>query len=315
MTAKLISKALANRDLGSQFLGASILATALTLGGAAASSQAQAASLNWYDLWDTSSTESSRTFGDVDGSGIDINVEYSTNMFWSTQNEGRVNLYDNGTPQKNALNDTHPLDQYDGILRMTNDRTDNPESTFVKLTFSEAVYLDEFWVGSLSTIGDAREWMSVSAYESDDVDFNNLDSYADQRVAASKYDTYENFFGNTDGDYTAKADDAELVALDDDTTDNVYTTAGLGRQGGGNYGRVFFEYSDEAVQSLVIEHFTTQKDNSAESSSRYTSVAVSPSIFFTKADTPTEIPEPTSILGMLAFGGLSVAGSRRKRSS
>ena len=127
MTAKLISKALANRDLGSQFLGASILATALTLVGAAASGQAQAASLNWYDLWDTSSTESSRTFGDVDGSGIDINVEYSTNMFWSTQNEGRVNLYDNGTPQKNALNDTHPLDQYDGILRMTNDRTDNPE--------------------------------------------------------------------------------------------------------------------------------------------------------------------------------------------
>jgi len=299
MTAKLISKALANRDLGSQFLGASILATALTLVGAAASGQAQAASLNWYDLWDTSSTESSRTFGDVDGSGIDINVEYSTNMFWSTQNEGRVNLYDNGTPQKNALNDTHPLDQYDGILRMTNDRTDNPESTFVKLTFSEAVYLDEFWVGSLSTLGDAREWMSVSAYESDDVDFNNLDSYADQRVAASKYDTYENFFGNTDGDYTAKADDAELVALDDDTTDNVYTTAGLGRQGGGNYGRVFFEYSDEAVQSPVIEHFTTQKDNSAESSSRYTSVAVSPSIFFTKADTPTEIPEPTSILECL----------------
>ena len=318
MTARLTAKALASRFLGSKFLGskgvvASTLVTALTLSGAAVSGQAQAATLNWYDLWDTSSTASSRTFGDVGGSGINVNVEYSTNMYWSTQNNGRVNIYDNGTPQKNVLNDTHPLDQYDGILRMTNDRSDDPESVFVKLTFSEAVHLDEFWVGSLSTIGDAREWMSVSAYASDEVDFNNLESYADQRVAASKYDTYENFFGNTNGDYHVKADSDSLVMLDADVTDKVYTTGGVGSQGDGDYGRVFFEYSDKAVQSLVIEHFTTKKDNSAKSSSRYTSVAVSPNSFFTRATTPTEVPEPMSIFGLLAVGTLGVSTSRKRR--
>ncbi|MGB5913873.1 MAG: hypothetical protein WBG63_03350, partial [Phormidesmis sp.] len=237
MTVKFLSQALARCWQPSQLWGTSLLAIAITLGSASTSTltSAQAATLNWYDLWDTDSTESSRTFRNVDGSGIDINVEYSTNMYWSKQNEGRLNLYDNGASQKNALNDSHPLDQYDGILRLTNDRNKNPESVFLKLTFSEAVNLDEFWVGSLSTIGNAREWVSVSAYGTDEVSLGDLDSYADQRVAATKYDTYENFFGNQAGDYTAKADKASLVRLDTDTSDKVYTTAGVGNQSNQDY--------------------------------------------------------------------------------
>ncbi|MGC1527642.1 MAG: hypothetical protein WA783_16480 [Phormidesmis sp.] len=314
MTVKFLSQALARCWQPSQLWGTSLLAIAITLGSASTSTltSAQAATLNWYDLWDTDSTESSRTFRNVDGSGIDINVEYSTNMYWSKQNEGRLNLYDNGASQKNALNDSHPLDQYDGILRLTNDRNKNPESVFLKLTFSEAVNLDEFWVGSLSTIGNAREWVSVSAYGTDEVSLGDLDSYADQRVAATKYDTYDNFFGNKAGDYTAKADKASLVSLDADTSDKVYTTAGVGNQSNQDYGRVFFEYSDEAVRSLVIEHFTTAKNNGNKASTKYTSVAVSPNIFFTKTDDSTAVPEPTALLGLLAFGGLATKTVKRQ---
>ncbi len=315
MTVNFLSQALTRGLQPTRLWGTSILAIALTLGTAATGplSSAQAATLRWHDIWDTNSTKSSRTFGNVDGSGLDINVEYSTNMYWSQQNEGRLNIYDNGTPQKNALNDSHPLDQYDGILRITNDRSQNPKSTFVKLTFSEAVNLDEFWVGSLSTIGNAREWASVSAYATDDVTLDDLDSYAEQRVAATRYGTYEDFFGDRAGDYTAKADRASLVRLDSDTSDRVYTTAGVGDQSDQDYGRVFFEYSNEAVRSLVIEHFTTAKNNDTKASTKYTSVAVGPNIFFTKADESTKVPEPATLLGLLAFGGLATRTVRNRQ--
>ena len=101
--------------------------------------------------------------------------------------------------------------------------------------------------------------------------------------------------------------------MDSDISDRVYTTAGVGSQSNRDYGRVFFEYSDEAIQSLVIEHFTTDKADDNTASTRYTSVAVSPNIFFTKATSPTPeaVPEPNALIGLLALGTLG--NLRRKQ--
>ena len=50
---------------------------------------------NWYNLWDTGSTQTTRTFSDVHGSGVDVTVEYSTNQQWQQSNPNSLNLYDN----------------------------------------------------------------------------------------------------------------------------------------------------------------------------------------------------------------------------
>jgi hypothetical protein len=272
-------------------------------------SNADAATLNWKNLgWSETylnnkydSTDSGSIFTNVDGSGVDVRVEYSDNM-WN----GDPNLYKN-----------HPLGSaYDDSLRFTNNTSGSADKTWVKLTFSEAVYIDEAWVGSLSTLANnRREWMNFSAYS--DASLNS-----DKLVSASKYDTYANFFGNqtgtsTSGDYVQNADDPNLVGLDGDTGDKIYTTYGVGSQGNNTsndkFGRVFFEYGDNAVKTLYIEHFVTQLDNSPKAddplATGLTSVSIGNNIAFRRATkppvpNPTQVPESSTILGLLVVGAV-----------
>ena len=81
---------------------------------------------NWYDLWEPGSTQTTRTFTNVNGSGVDVTVEYSTNQRWQEQNSNRLNLYDKKSQQLDTLNlnDSHDLWLYHGILRVTNNRND-----------------------------------------------------------------------------------------------------------------------------------------------------------------------------------------------
>ncbi len=41
---------------------------------------------NWYNSGETGSTQTTRTFSDVNGSGVDVTVEYSTNQKWQQSN-------------------------------------------------------------------------------------------------------------------------------------------------------------------------------------------------------------------------------------
>ncbi len=282
---------------------------------------ANAATLNWDELgWNANynrandtydSTDSGTTFMNIDGSGVDVTVEYSDNM-WN----GEPNLYEN-----------HPLGStYNGTLRFTND-TSTKENTWLKLTFSEAVYIDEISLGSLSTIGDnRREWLSLAAYSGTEVDENAL-------VKASNYNTFENFFGgqtSSTNTYENNADDPSLVSLDTDfgtdMDDAIYTTYGVGSQGNNKdddyFGRVFFEYKDQAVQTLYIQNFATNigseggtPDVNDSRSSGKTSVAIGQNIVFTKATAANDsqkVPEPSLVLGFIAVAGISKAWKYRQ---
>lgn len=293
-------------------------ATTLSMAIASIGGNANAATLNWNQVgWTDNqinnlydSTDSGTIFTNVDGSGVDVKVEYSDNM-WN----GDPNIYEN-----------HPLDDtYNGSLRLTNN-TAQQESTWLKLTFSEAVYIDEMWLGSLSTIGNnRREWMSFTAYSGTEIDDNEV-------VKASNYNTFENFFNGQTGSntttYEDNADDPSLVSLDNDfgtaNDDGVNTTYGVGSQGNNSdddsFGRVFFEYTDQAVQTLYIQHFVTDPRNEGDTpdandqrSSKKTSVTIGQNIVFTKAKTeePEKVPEPSLVLGLIAGAGIALRASNK----
>ena len=249
---------------------------------------------NWYDLWDSSSAQTIRTFSNVNGSGVDVTIEYSTNQRWQQeQNHNGLNLYDNYSPQEDSLNDNHDLWLYHGILRFTNNPNDKGnDSAWVKITFSQPVTIDKLWAGSLSTISTYREWMKVSAYSSNNVDMNNLASSANALVSSSKVDDYQGFFNKTCS-HTSYSDNAEghecnMAGADDPNyigilpnTDGSVTLKGLGSQENQQYGRAFFEYNTP-VRTIVFEHYTTDLDNDTQRNSSYTSVAISPEFVFTK---------------------------------
>ncbi|MDJ0898591.1 MAG: hypothetical protein QNJ55_07250 [Xenococcus sp. MO_188.B8] len=259
---------------------------------------------NWYDLWDTSSTQATRTFTNVNGSGVDVTVEYSTNQRWQQdQNHNGLNLYDNYAPQKHSLNDSHDLWIYHGILRVTNNPHDKGnDSAWVKMTFSTPVTIEQLWAGSLSVIGDRREWIKVSAYSSNSVDINNLSASSNELVSPSKVDDYQDFF-NTTCNHTTYSDNAaghecNLAGADDpsligilNNADGSVTLKGLGSQSSNEYGRAFFEYNTP-VQTIIFEHYATDIDSNTQRNPDYTSVAISPELTFTDA---SSVPTTTFV--------------------
>ncbi|MGB5633221.1 MAG: hypothetical protein WBM44_26930 [Waterburya sp.] len=248
--------------------------------------------LNWYDLWDSGSTETTRTFSNLNDSGVDVTVEYSTGQKWQqVENHNGLNLYDNYSPKKHSLNHDHNLWMYNGILRVTNNPNDTGnDSAWVKITFSESVTINQLWAGSLSTISDRREWMKVSAYNSSDVMMSNLSASVNNLVSPSKVDDYQDFF-NTTCSHTTMSDNAEghqcnLAGADDPSYigilpngDGSVVLKGQGNQGSQQYGRAFFEYNTP-VKTIVFQHYVTDKDNENQRNSGYTSVAISPDILF-----------------------------------
>ena len=249
---------------------------------------------NWYDLWDTRSTQTIRNFPNVNGSGVDVTVEYSTNQRWQQeQNHNGLNLYDNYSPQMDTWNDSHDLWIYHGILRLTNNPNDTGnDSAWVKMTFSQPVTIDNLWAGSLSTISTYREWMKVSAYSSNNVDINNLAASANTLISPSKVNAYQDFFNeicshttysdNAEGHECnmAGADDPNFIEIQPDIDGSV-TLKGLGSQENQEYGRAFFAYNTP-VRTIVFEHYTTDINNDTQRNSSYTSVAISPDFVFTK---------------------------------
>jgi hypothetical protein len=251
---------------------------------------------NWYDLWNTGSTEPKRTFQNVNGSGIDVTVEYSTGQRWQSSNGNRLNLYDNYELQKHSDNDSHNLWIYHGTLRFTNNNSNDnstpPDSSFVKITFSEPVYIDNLWAGSLSTIGNKREWMKVHAYSTDGIDFKNLSAHTKELVSPSQVDHYEDFFNTTCTDSNVEgakcnydgADNPNFVEIIANKDGSV-TLKAKGSQGSQQYGRAFFEYANTPVKTIVFEHFVTDTNDDASGNNGYTSVAISPNLVFSKAGT------------------------------
>lgn len=255
--------------------------------------QSTSSALNWYELWDSSSVEATRNFANVNDSRVDVTVEYSTNQKWQhLENHNGLNLYDNYSPKKDALNHDHSLWIYHGILRMTNNPQDTGENAaWVKVTFSQPVTIEQLWAGSLSTINSRREWMKVSAYSSSDIDMNNLNLAASNLVSPSKVDDYQGFFDTTCSQVAftdnleghqcnlAGADHPDYIGILPNEDGSVLLK-GLGSQGSKQYGRAFFEFNTP-VRTIVFQHFATDIDNDAQRNSGYTSAAISPELVFT----------------------------------
>lgn len=254
---------------------------------------------------------SGQTFNNIDGSGIDVKVIFSDNMY-----DASPNIY-NTTRPLDDTSDANGGETYNYAFRFTNETNLPRDPTWVAIEFSQPVTLDEFWLGSISKIGSRNEVMRLSAYSgtystdnsgTQELDTSNLDS--NDLVAASKYDTYQNFFGGTTGSVTGgdlinestsySADNPSSVNLDTDGNE-IYETVGLGAQlsgGIGEYGRVFFEY-DTPVQTIFVEHEAWNNNNPNDPSNQKTSVVLSPEFQF------QEVPfEFSPTLGLLLSGGI-----------
>lgn len=201
-----------------------LLVSALLSVGFLASS-AQAATIDWTALdpaWDDTDTSGSQSFTNVDGSGVDIIVSYTDNMF-----------------DRNSVPDiytaaTAPSPEIIGTLRFTNDRSRDPFilGTAVTITFSEDVFLNDLGTVSLSTILGLQENMVIEAFDA-----------AGNSVLATSYGT------NTPG----------LTQLDTDG-DAAYRSRGLGAQEDGLYGDTSLSYLDTAVRSVVFTNYVTEID-------------------------------------------------------
>jgi hypothetical protein len=181
---------------------------------------ASGAMIDWDALvpgWDDTDASGSQSFANVDGSGIGIEVQYTSNMF---DNNSVPNLY---TPANS------PSKEIIGTLRFTNDRTGPLDPTSITIIFSDDVFIDAVSAVSLSTIFGRSENLVVEAMDA----FGNL-------VAATHYGT------NTPG----------LVALDGDG-DASYRSLGLGAQESGLYGDTTYAWTDQAIRSITFSNFVT----------------------------------------------------------
>ncbi len=116
---------------------------------------AGASTIDWSALvpaWDENSAASSQSFANVDGSGVDITVSYTDNMF---DNNSVPNIY---------MLPAAPSPEIVGTLRFTNDRL-TLLPTSVTITFSEDVFLSSLGTVSLSIIGGKQENMIVEAFD------------------------------------------------------------------------------------------------------------------------------------------------------
>lgn len=175
---------------------------------------ASAFTIDWDELAPTVDlTEPIQNYADVDGSGVDITLEISQNMW----DQGAPAFYD-------AL--TAPVPEAAGSIRITNDRDALIEETSLTVSFSEAILIDSFSVFAISIVG-ASEWQENVTVEARD---GNGDL-----VFATNYGT------STPG----------LVSLDVDG-DASYRTAGIRLQNNDEYGDAEFAYTGAAVSSLQV---------------------------------------------------------------
>ncbi len=146
--------------MGKTFRVRNAIATLLLIGpalmlAAAIPRAAQATTLDWSGLdpaWDDLDTSGRQDFSDVDGSGIDISVSYTDNMF------SRNSVPDIYTA------DFAPSPEIIGSLRFTNDRATLRE-TSVAITFSQDVFISDLGTVSLSTIFGQQENIVVEAFD------------------------------------------------------------------------------------------------------------------------------------------------------
>lgn len=188
------------------------------------SSAAYATTLDWTALnpaWDDTDISGQQSFLDIGGSGVDISVSYTDNMF---SNNSVPNIYGDASAFSPS-----PSPEILGALRFTNDRVTLLE-TSVTIVFSQDVLISDLGTVSLSIINGRQENIVVEAFDS-------LGSV----VLASTYGT------NTPG----------LVQLDSDG-DGAYRSRGLGTQESGQYGDTFYSYTDVAVRELRFTIFSTR---------------------------------------------------------
>ncbi len=195
-----------------KLMSAGVVTSVAMLGLLLFASQSAALSVDWSAIgWDDGDVSGTQLFSDVDGSGIDLTVSYTTTMFY---NDGVPLVYDA---------EASPNSEIEGSLKFTNDRAPGIAPTTVTLTFSEDVLIREAVLYSHSIVGTRyQEYTEVVARD-----------VAGTAIAASLYET------TTPG----------LVQLDQDG-DAEYVSYGLGFQSDSEYGTVVYGFGDSAVRSL-----------------------------------------------------------------
>ncbi|MCP5099966.1 MAG: hypothetical protein GY943_30805, partial [Chloroflexi bacterium] len=198
------------------------------------------AAIGWNDAF-VPGPPTTQSFTNVDGSGIDMDVFYSGNMW-----DGQPVVYAGAAP-------VPPLAT---SLRWTNNTADAAGAdgaadgpSFMTLTFANPVYLDDLTVGSLSELTGRFEWAEVRAYD----EGNNL------LIATSISNSTHDVDGT--GTYTGMITIPGSPEIIDPGT-GVYRARGVSRQAncavGCGYDRATFVYDTTPVKRVeVVQTVTT----------------------------------------------------------
>lgn len=247
------------------------LATALAALTVPLSAQSVAASvLDWEAVGWVDGAASPQLFLNVDGSGVDISVSYTSNMW-------------DGTPNVTANPDPAPVPpEQDGLLRFTNDRDPVVERTTVSILFSQPVLIDSVGMESISIIQNAfQEHVFIEAFDA-----------LDAPVLATSYTT----------------SDPALVLLDVDG-DATYETIGIGDQGSGEYGDAFVSYLATPVTRIDFSLEVTSPGGS-ELVAGFASTLITDAIFTVVPEPGSLSLALSGLLGLAIFGRSRGTASR-----
>ena len=231
----------------------------------------RAAALDWSVIGWNETIPNSQTFTNVDGTGVDITLDYSSDTMF----DGVPNIYGGDAPVPPLQNS----------LRWTNNTADAggapgaPDGpTVMTVTFSTPVYLDDLTIGSLSELTnvagnpDRYEWAVIQAFDTS----GNLVLATSFTGTTHAIDDGDNYLGistfagrpeiidNSNGVYQARGVSIQYRAS--------VCTAGSDRCG---YDRASFVYNTTPISYVEVRQIvTTGTDFSSPISSGLSSIVV-----------------------------------------
>lgn len=224
----------------------------------------------------------SQSFDDVGGSGISITIKNSLNHTDDVL-EG-PSIYGDGAGSNPDCRVTGT-----NALRINNDKDAAFTPVTVVITFSAAVTIEEFIVGSLSIIGtDGFENIAVRA-------FTGVDGTG-STVAAAAYENVSDLDsdGSLDhglGDLSCPATNNQLssVSMASPSANNTYHVMGVGLQDDSRYGRVKWEWSSP-IRSIAVSTWITNTGSLIDPNYEYSyhSILISPISFSAATSFPVE---------------------------
>jgi hypothetical protein len=264
----------------------------------------------------------SQTFTNVSGTGISMTVSFSRNNYDGPNLQG-LDLYTGGENPDHHVSGINALRINRDLIR-TNAADPSYSPVTVVLSFSQDVYLREYIVASLSTVGVAHENAFVRAFATADatgpvVKANYLENISDRTnstgllidpLTASGTSPNVNSLANLGVNPALALDSGGVSTTVGTVADTgLYHAVGLGAQEDKKYGRMLLSWDSTPIRSIAYSTWASTTEDYA--SITYSNNNVS-TIFAPVAFSLEPVPEP-STFGMFGAAGLIGAVLARRR--